>query len=496
MEKVAIIELNESLLKLSIYKVSNGKSYLCLNQEQKFDIGKEIDNEELLSPKTKNDVLDILKIYRKMIENYEVTKIISVTNNVILRARNYRGFLDEIYNNTGISFTILTDDEYIKYLFNAVVNSIDSAKGMFIYVGSYNSYVVKYNRRAILGSVVIPYGTYNLVGSEEKNIDKMVKAMKEKISLGSLLVDFDEETKVVGIGNAFLSTGKIAKKIQRYSLDVDNNYVLTKETVNKTVDFIKGLDLDKIKKIKGISYYDADKIAIGMAIIKAFYDVLPMVETTVSTANLRYGILCQNVLNASQERFNDLLSNSLDNYYEFNKDEFSINPSVYNMAIILFKQLKVMHKLPRFYVKPLRIASFMYDCGKSINDEDYAKYSFDKIVFSGLKGVSHRELLIAGFIAVCQNLDNLSLNEWIKYKDILTEEDLDAVRKLGIIVKLAVALNASRKSIIQDIVCDILGDSIIMKTVVENADASFEILEGMKVAQDYKKVYKKSLQII
>ena len=80
-------------------------------------------------------------------------------------------------------------------------------------------------------------------------------------------------------------------------------------------------------------------------------------------------------------------------------------------------------------------------------------------------------------------------------QDLLTDEDLDAVRKLGVIVKLAVALNASRKAIVQDVVCDILGDSIIMKTIVEG-DASYELLEGMKVAQDYKKVYKKSLQII
>ena len=72
MEKVAIIELNENLLKLSIYKVNNGKSLLCLSQEQHFQIGKEIDADELLSPKTKNEVLNILKIYRKMIENYEV----------------------------------------------------------------------------------------------------------------------------------------------------------------------------------------------------------------------------------------------------------------------------------------------------------------------------------------------------------------------------------------------------------------------------------------
>ena len=165
------------------------------------------------------------------------------------------------------------------------------------------------------------------------------------------------------------------------------------------------------------------------------------------------------------------------------------------MAIVLFKQLKVMHKLSRYYVKPLRIASYMYDSGKCINHDNFAKHGFEKIVYSGLKGVAHKELLLAGFICVCQKLDNFSLNEWIKYKDILGDEELDAVRKLGVILGLAVALNASRKPIVQDVMCDILGDSIIMKTVV-TGDAGYELVEGMKVAPDYKKVYKKSLQII
>lgn len=495
MEKVAIIELNESALKLSIFKVNNGKSSLCLYKDQAFQIGKEIDAGELLSPKTKGEVLNILKIYRKIIESYAVSKIISVSNNVILRARNYRGFFDEIYNNTGINFTILPDDEYIKYLFNGVVNSIDNAKGVFIYVGAYTSYVVKYNRRAILGSTIIPYGTYNLDETGSKDLDQLLKTAKEKFSVGGVLNEVDQDCKVVAVGSSLIALGKVAKKIQRYSLNVDNNYQLTDDVMDKSFNFIKGLDLEKIKKIKGIGSEDADKLASCVAIVKTFLDILPVNEFTISTADLRSGILCQSVLNCSQERFNDLLSNALDNYYEFNNDEFSINHSVYNMALILFKQLKVMHKLPRFYVKPLRIAAFMYDGGKSINEENYTKYSVEKIVFSGLNGATHRELLIAGFIALCQNLDDFSLNDWIKYKDILTDEDLDAVRKLGIIVKLAVALNASRNSCIQDIVCDILGDSIIMKTIVEG-DASFEILEGMKVAQDYKKVYKKSLQII
>ena len=494
MEKIAIIELNGKALKLSIYKVSNGKSAIALVKNQNYALGEELEKSELLSPATKNEMLEVLKVYRKLIEDYGISKIISATTSVLLKARNYRGFLDEVYNNTGLNFVILNDDDYIKYLFNAVVNSIDSAKGVFIYVGSYSTYVVKYNRRAILGSITYKIGTYS-VDVKNGNLDSVVKNIRAQLVKEGFINDLEDDVKVVGMGDAFISMGRIAKKIQKYSLNVDNNFILTRENMDKTYQFIKGLELDKIRKIKGIDYDDAEKISAGFALIKAIFEELSLKEVTISTANLRGGLLQVNVLSASQEKFNDLLSNSLESYLEFNSDEFSINQSVYNMATILFKQLKVMHKLPRFYVKPLRIASFMYDCGRCINRENYEKYGFDKIVFSELAGVTHRELLIAGFICVCQNLDDFSLNDWIKYKDILTDEDLDAVRKLGIIVKLAVALNASRKPIIQDIVCDILGDSIIMKTVSET-NASFEVLEGMKVAQDYKKVYKKSLQII
>ena len=83
----------------------------------------------------------------------------------------------------------------------------------------------------------------------------------------------------------------------------------------------------------------------------------------------------------------------------------------------------------------------------------------------------------------------------MKYKEVLSDEDVDAIRKLGVLVKLAVNLNASRKGVIQDIICDILGDSIIMKTVVKS-DPAFEIMQSMKLADDFKKTFKKSLQII
>lgn len=500
MENIAIIELNDAFLRLSIFKTNNGRYKLVEEKQQPFRIGDEVGAEELLRPKTRNEILEVLKIYRKMIETYKIEKIYAVASNILQRARNYRGFIEEIYNNTGINFTVLTEDELIKFIYTSTVNSIDSSKGVIINVNPFSTDIIKYNRRTVVASEVIDLGVANLLtqeNGEKRTYEDMVKLMKSKIKALDLKNFCEEDLSYVGTGSAFITMGRIAKKIARYPLDLDNNYEISKDLLDKTSSFINGLELEKVGKIKGVVESDATRVLSASAITKAFVDELDIENISVCDANLRDGVALTYVTLPVQEKFNDLLSNSLENYLEFVKDEHSNNANVYAMALVLFKQLKVMHKLPRFYVKPLRIASYMYDSGKNINFENYAKHGFETILYSGVNGVSHRELLLAGFICLCQDLDNFSLNDWIKYKDILTEEDLDAVRKLGVIVKLADALNASKKNVISDVVCDILGDSIIMKTVIEpGINANFEIMEGMKVAPAYKKIYKKSLQII
>ena len=498
MEKLAVLELNESFLRVSIYKVSNGRMQLILDKSQRFDLGKEIEAEELIKPKTRNELLNVIKIYRKLIETYKATKIVAVASKVLLSARNYKGFVDEVYNNTAMTIQILSDEEFLKAVYSSVVNSIDNSKGFFAYVGADFTGIVKYNRRTMLASQIVPYGIDNILKDENgsaRSIDEMQKLMTTELGKIEILKEVDQESNFVGCGDAFIAFGKIAKKIARYPLDIDNNYEVSKEVMEKTYDFVKGIDSEKIGKIKGIDFIDSAKIISSLAIVKAVYQASQSSVIAVSSANLRSGVAIANVAVPSQAQFSDLLSNSLDNVYEFYKDENSINEYVYQMALILFKQLKVMHKLPRFYVKPLRIAAYLYDCGKIINYNNMEKHGFDVILNSGICGATHKELLVAGFVCMCQNLDNLSLNEWIRYKDILNDEDLDAVRKLGVILNLARALNASRKPIITDIICDILGDSIIVKTVVEG-NAEFEIMEAMKIAGDYKKVFKKSLQII
>lgn len=496
MDKIAIIEMNELGLKLSIMEVCDGGYYNILDKiSENIKLGNSVNNENIIPVAKINETITILKLFRKICVNYNVSKIYAFAKSFIKDAKNQISFFDEIYNNTSISFTILNTEEEIKAIYSGVVNFVDVPKGIIIDVEANRTHIIQYNRRTMVNVKTLPYGAVSLA-DEKVDYSSIIDMVKKDIKNVDFLGNTEEEIMYVGTGPTMLSIGKLAKKVSHYPLDIDNNYVVQGEVFDAVFNKVKDLELDKTKKLKGISEDRADSLVSGMAIVKGISDAVKIGQFSISSGSFEEGIIHAFVLpEANDKPLCDMLTHSLESIRLFYDCENSNTKNVYNLAIILFKQLKVIHKLPRVYIKALRIASSMYDCGKRINYGNYSNYSLDVIINSNLKGVSHKDLLLSGFACKFQNLDNVDLAEWVRYKDILTEEDLDAVRKLGIIVRLASALDRSKSGNIIDVSCDILGDSIIMKTIVKE-DATFDIRQGMKVANDFKRVLKKSLQII
>ncbi len=493
MENIAFITLDDKKLRLLIIQSRNGRYRILEQIENSYDLTNDILKECLFSPKSKSDILKILNIYRYTIETFKVSKMVAYAAKIVVKARNYRGFLDEIYTNTGMNFLIANDDEVVKNVYSACMVRMDTSKGYIINVGAYDTHIIKFNRRNVVDFDTIPYGHSNL-SSEDVPFAEKVAMVKKELKKCPLVKAFDDDA-VLGCGSAFIDIARIAKKLTRYPIDIDNNFDLSKEALDKVADFVGSLDAQKIKKIKGMGADGRESIDGGLAILTAIYDLFKSKDITICSASMLEGVVLANLVGVANEKYSDLLQNSLDAYYEFKKEGMAINTQVYEMAILLFKQLKVVHKLPRAYVKPLKIASYMYDCGKFISFNDNHKHAYYAILNSNIAGASQKDILLGALACSCQTLDNFNLAEVMKYKDILSEEDVDAIRKIGMLVNLAVSLNASRKNVINDIVCDILGDSIIMKTVV-NADPSFEIIESMKMADDFRRTFKKSLQVI
>ena len=132
--------------------------------------------------------------------------------------------------------------------------------------------------------------------------------------------------------------------------------------------------------------------------------------------------------------------------------------------------------------------------------------NFGAIMNAQIFGATHKEIVVAAFAASIATWEDFNAADWVRYKDVLTDEDLDAVRKIAVMLGMADALGVRHQNIVKDITCDILGDSVILKFVtdtdikttskIDPYAAYVEIHFAKKYAQEFSRAFKKGLEIL
>jgi len=506
LEKIAIINLNSDSIKMQFVNVNKNKSYSPYKKiSMPINLTKDFYSDYFVKPTIIKDIMSILMVYKRMLDKEEIKTTLCFATPLLREAKNNNGVLNEIMNATGFEFNIIGEQDEISYIYSAVINTFNKPKSLIVNVSNFNTTFILYNRRNILETKYVEVGyetLYNKFFAQSANAEEFCKAVRNEFS--NLLKDCEfisnlsEEFEVVGVGNMFLNLGALARKARKYSVNLQHNYPVEKADFDKVYSLLKGQDLSKPSKIKEVSVEDSKYILSAFAIMEVVFEKINKDVISISRTGFNDGVALHYAIPLTLEKpISDALGYSLQviNEYYDNNSETAVQ--IYNLSMVLFKQLKVLHKLGRPYVRVLRIASYLCNSGTRINFNDKERNGFDVVVNSELYGVSHSEILMAGFVVKLCEADNFNLSDWVRYKDLLSEEDLQAVKKLAVILKIAEGLNITEFGSIIDINCDILGDSVIMKTIVqEERDASLEIKYASLVGNEFKKSFAKNLEII
>ena len=150
------------------------------------------------------------------------------------------------------------------------------------------------------------------------------------------------------------------------------------------------------------------------------------------------------------------------------------------------------------YVRVLKIAALLHDSGMRIKYYNHQLHSSYIILNSNLYGVPHKDLVIAAFVAAGHRKSSeISKEELQKYAQMLTAEDVEAIKKLSVILRIAESFDRSQSGVVTGINCDVLGDSVIVKTECENGgDCSLEVKDALLASGDFKSAYGKNLEIL
>ena len=504
MEKIGIIDLGSNSARLVIVNLFTEGYFMVVDElKESVRLGQDMERDGFLKPARVAETIKTLKMFRKLCDASGVTRIIAVATEAVRRAKNQRSFLDEIQATCGIKIRVLSPEEEAVLVYRGVINTMDVPKGIVLEIGGGSTKIVYYNRRNMLNYVTLPFGAVTLTGlfsgeglKPEEQAAKIEEFFTEQLKQVEWLREVDPDVQMIGVGGSFRNLFKIAKMVHKYPLDNVHNYKMQVEDFMPLYDMIKVLDLDKKKKIKGLSAERADILPAALAVIKAFVSYMNAEQFTFSGAGLREGLMFNQALPMTIEKpIADVLNYSLTTLVKYYGCDEKHVEHVVNLSIQLFKQLRVLHKFPRQYLKILKVAAMMHDCGMSVKFYNHQRHSWYMILNATLYGVSHRDIVLAAFTACCHKRGEINAYDWARYRDIISDDDLDIVKKLGVMLRIAESLDRSHSGTIKGINCDILGDSVIMKTEIEG-DATLEIKNAMSAATEFRKSFHKNLEIL
>ena len=504
MERIAIIDLGSNTARLLLVDVLDNGHFQIVDQLKEAPrLGEGMERDGFLRPARIQETVKTLKMFRKLCDVNGIERIIAVATAAVRRAKNQRSFLDEVSATCGIKLRVLSAEEEAIYVYRGVINTMDIPKGLILEIGGGSTKIVYYNRRNLLHYETLPFGAITLTElfagdglSLTEHAEKVEEFFTEQLSRIEWLKEVDPEVQMIGVGGSFRNLCRMTKIMKKYPLKTIHNYVVNDEDFNHVYDLLKGLDIDRKKKIKGLSSGRADILPAAFAVISAFKKYMNLEKTVISGSGLRTGIIYNYAVPTTLDKpISDVLTFSLNNLIDFYGCNQKHTEQVVNLSVQLFKQLRVLHKFPRQYLKILKVAAYLHDAGKSVGFYNYEKHSGYIILNSNIYGITHKDLVMASFVASNTSIEDINPFDWARYRDLVSDEDVDSVRKMGIILRIASSLDRSLSSVVKGINCDILGDSVIMKTEVDG-DATLEINSALDIGADFRKIFKKNLEIL
>ena len=504
MEKIAIIDIGSNTARIVIVSILEGGYFSVIDElKEPVRLAKDMEIDGFLRPVRVQQMVQTLKTFKNLYESHKVSRVFAYGTAAVRRAKNQKSFVDEVLTSCGIKLTVLTQEEEAGLVYTGVINSMDVPKGVIIDIGGGSVKVIYYNRRVLIAQDTLPFGAVTLTekfcnaSTDPIERSKMVEDyVKESLNGIEWFKSVDPDAQLICVGGSVRNIGKISRRFKKYPLDMAHNYHIGWEEFENIYNTIRPLDIDKASRIKGLSSSRADILPAALSCLKAIEDSSHFSEFIVSGAGLREGAMFRYAVPSTMEKpIGDILGHSIYTMLHHFNMNIEHSEHVFDISLQLYRQLKVLHKLPRSFVKVLRVASQLHDIGSSFKFYDHPKHSFYLIINSNLYGIPQKDLVIAALVASRHGPIPFDGVEIQQYLSMLSEEDIEAVRKLGVIVRIAECFDRSMGGVITSLTCDVLGDSVILKTE-SISDCSLEIKDALDAVPEFKHAFKKNLEIL
>lgn len=302
---LAGMDLGTQTFRLILGKKFKGEILFLKSYRENVRLGEGLVDGGKISEDALNRAIEVLKGFRKIMDDFGVFDYYAVGTAVFRKAKNVEDVLSEIKRETGISIEVVSSEREAKFTLEGILyglKKIDHELKNFLIVdvgGGSTEFIYMEEGRPIhfqsldVGAVILKE-TFNLRYPLTRGVLKSLRTfVREKLSL---LPKRNFEKIVITGGTASL-LGTLDLKLTRYEFNLLHGHIITRERINKFIQKMSEMTLPRLKKIKGMEEGREDIALPGFIIYEEILDYFGKNEVLLS----EYGILEATLLYLSKK---------------------------------------------------------------------------------------------------------------------------------------------------------------------------------------------------
>ncbi len=500
MKKVVIIDIGSNSVRLILIRLGEKGNFKIIH-DLKESVGLEqgLEENNTIKPDRINKALRALAMFRSHCEAVQPDEVIVVATEAVRRAANQELFTQRVKDETGFEVRVLSGREEAYYGYVGVTNSMDIADALLMDLGGGSTELTWMVDGKIKESVSLPLGSLNV--TQQFGLADNIKDEQMRRAQEGILKVFREvpwlsglqSIRLIGIGGTFRNLCKIDRRRKLYPLERTHNYLMSNQDIMEIHRDVCSRNLKQRRAVKGLSSERWENIVGATTVIAELLKHTAISEVEISGHGLREGLVYDYIARTFDLPGDVLEKSLLKNLNNYNLDVTHAQ-TIYRISSSLYRQLQDIAKINGDYDKVLKAAAMMHDVGTALNFYQQNEHLFYMLVNSELHGLSHRELVMSAY-ASCNQLNSKRHFAGVRFRSFLTDKDEQALKGIGLLIRIARSLDRSMSGLIQDVVCQIERDKVIIKTIAAG-NIELEILDALRYCEDFREHFRKSLFIM
>ncbi|WP_437204825.1 Ppx/GppA phosphatase family protein [Planctomicrobium sp. SH664] len=483
---MAVIDVGATSIRMAIAEIqAEGTIRRLETLSQAVHLGKDTFTTAEISRTTIEECVSVLRSYRRKLDEYGISRaedIRVVATSAVREAQNRITFVDRIYVATGLSVETLDEAEVHRITYRGVQPLLKGQEGLhripsiIVEVGGGNTELLTIEQGNVAYSHAFRLGSLRLQQTLSlHHVPRNKIRMILEGEIHSQLEPFTEILRKYPSVNLVTMGGDIrfaAEEILKERVTHDRLVELKLGELGRFVDEIFARTEEGLVNRFHLTFPEAETVGAALLANLKIAELLGVDRLLVCNVNLREGLIRD--MSESGTWTDDFQKQIIRATWELARRYDVDQDHARNVAELcrqLFRQLRKEHELEDRYETLLYVAAALHESGGYINSSSLHKHSMYLIMNSSLFGLTADDLLLVALVARYHRR-SLPKTTHQPYAS------MDRVRrviisKLAAILRIAIALDASRSQRIRQIECTRVRDRLVI-TVPYVDDLSIE----------------------